>query len=75
MLMHADSMESIRPLGNDDRRAVWAGRYYAMGLHRQLVPNCPQSDEFDDRTPGRDDYASEQRETAPITSYAARRGE
>ena len=34
MILPTDSMESIRPLSNDDRRAAWAARYYALGLHR-----------------------------------------
>ena len=34
-LMHANSMEAIRPLSNDDRLAHWAGKYFAMGFHRR----------------------------------------
>ena len=39
-LMHADSMEAIRPLSNDDRRAHWASKYFALGFHRQ--PSKPR---------------------------------
>ena len=35
MLMHASNMEAIRPLSNDQRRANWAARYFALGLHRR----------------------------------------
>lgn len=39
-VMHAVSMEAIRPLSNDDRRAVWATKFYAQGHHRR--PNKPR---------------------------------
>jgi hypothetical protein len=35
-LMHAsDSIEAIRPRSNDERRAVWASKFFSLGLHRQ----------------------------------------
>ena len=34
-LMHARSMEAIRPLSNDDRLAHWASKYFAAGHHRR----------------------------------------
>ena len=40
MLMHASNMEAIRPHSNDERRANWAARYFALGLHRR--PDKPR---------------------------------
>ncbi len=40
MLMHARNMEAIRPPSNDERRAHWAARYFALGLHRR--PDKPR---------------------------------
>ncbi|HXS04854.1 MAG TPA: hypothetical protein VN731_10285 [Rhodanobacter sp.] len=34
-LMHADTMESIRPRSNDERMAHWAAKYFALGFHRR----------------------------------------
>jgi hypothetical protein len=35
-LMHAsNSIEAIRPLSQDERRAVWAFKFFGLGLHRQ----------------------------------------
>lgn len=34
MIMHARSLESVRPLSNDERRAAWARRYFLRGHHR-----------------------------------------
>ena len=33
--MHARSNEAIRPPSNDERRAIWARKFYALGLHRR----------------------------------------
>ncbi len=35
LLMHARNMEAIRTPSNDERRASWASRYFALGLHRR----------------------------------------
>jgi hypothetical protein len=40
MLMHARTMEALRPLSNDERRAQWAARYFAQGHHR--TPQKPR---------------------------------
>lgn len=41
MIMHASrSIESVRTLSNDERRAHWAIRYFAAGLHR--TPQKPR---------------------------------
>lgn len=34
-LMHANTMDAIRPLSNDDRLAHWASKYFAAGFHRR----------------------------------------
>ena len=33
-IAHASDMDVIRPLPNDERRALWAARYYGGGWHR-----------------------------------------
>ena len=35
MLMHTRNLEAIRPRSNDERRASWAARYFALGHHRR----------------------------------------
>ena len=35
-ILHARSNEAIRPMSNDDRRAHWAQKFYALGFHRRL---------------------------------------
>lgn len=60
MIQHAtQDADSIRVPTNDERRAAWAGKYFGAGYHRigtyrskyPRVPNCPQNDELDERTP------------------------
>jgi hypothetical protein len=34
VIIRTDTLESIRPLTDDERRAAWAMRYYALGAHR-----------------------------------------
>lgn len=35
-IMHASgSIESVRPLTNDERRASWAAKYFLLGWHRK----------------------------------------
>lgn len=59
MIMHAETMEAIRPLSNDERIGTWAARYFSAGLHRQSAADCV----------GGEDDPDEQ-----ITDYAKRRG-
>ena len=40
ILMHARSMDAIRPRSNDERRGEWAARYFAAGYHR--IPSKPR---------------------------------
>lgn len=40
ILMRANTMESIRPRSNDERRADWASKFFAMGFHR--TPSKPR---------------------------------
>lgn len=40
MLMHARSMEAIRPRSPDERRAEWASKFFAAGHHR--TPSKPR---------------------------------
>ena len=35
MLMHARNLEAIRPRSNDERRAQWASKFFALGHHRR----------------------------------------
>ena len=35
MILPTDTLERTRPLSNDERRAAWAARYYALGFHRR----------------------------------------
>lgn len=39
-IMHARRVDAIRPLSNDERRAMWAARFYAQGHHR--TPQKPR---------------------------------
>lgn len=39
-VMHARTWAAIRPLSNDERRAMWAARFYAQGHHR--TPQKPR---------------------------------
>lgn len=39
-VMHARTWAAIRPLSNDERRAMWASRYFAQGHHR--TPQKPR---------------------------------
>ncbi len=39
-ILHARSNEAIRPMSNDDRRAHWAQKFYALGFHRR--PDKPR---------------------------------
>ena len=34
-LMHAQSMEDIRPRSNDERRGEWAAKYFGHGYHNR----------------------------------------
>lgn len=34
-IMHTRRVDAIRPLSNDERRALWAAKYFAQGHHRQ----------------------------------------
>lgn len=36
---NTDTLETIRPLTNDERRAVWAAAFYGAGWHR--LPALP----------------------------------
>lgn len=48
VVVHARTWSAIRPLSNDERRAMWASRYFAQGHHRSpqkprvKVPHQPQ---------------------------------
>ena len=39
-ILHARSNEAIRPPSNDERRASWAQKFYALGFHRR--PDKPR---------------------------------
>lgn len=39
-IMHTRSNEAIRPPSNDERRASWAAKFYAIGFHRR--PDKPR---------------------------------
>ena len=39
-ILHARSNEAIRPPSNDERRAHWAKKFYALGFHRR--PDKPR---------------------------------
>jgi hypothetical protein len=34
--LHTKTLESIRPLANNERLATWAQRYYATGQHKRV---------------------------------------
>lgn len=34
MIYNTETLETIRPLSNDERRAVWAAAFYGAGWHR-----------------------------------------
>lgn len=36
MILKTDTLESIRPLSPDERRAIWAAAFYGAGWHRTL---------------------------------------
>ncbi len=42
MIYHTDTLESIRPLTPDERRALWAARYFALGAQRYVDPPEPE---------------------------------
>lgn len=39
ILIHASAMRTLRPPTNDERRALWAWRFYQAGMHRGM--DCP----------------------------------
>jgi hypothetical protein len=39
-IIHARNWSDLKPLSNDDRRALWAARYFSQGHHR--TPQKPR---------------------------------
>lgn len=35
MIIYTDTLEDLRPLSVDERRAVWAAAFYGAGWHRE----------------------------------------
>lgn len=35
LIFRTRTWRDLKPLTNDERRALWAARFYALGLHRK----------------------------------------